>query len=626
MNEGTSGGTGGRRWKLAIGAAVALLLVGFWLGRATRAGGGREAAPPMAAAAETGSERLYTCSMHPQVRSRDPKEKCPLCGMDLIPVPGDDQGEGEAGLPRLTLSPRALALAQVETTPVQRRAVRTAVEVYGAVAVDQTRLYHVTAWVSGRLEKLHVNQTGVAVQAGQPLVEIYSPILVAAQEELLQVQGAWTRLPESAAPSHRAGAEALLAAARDKLRLLGMTAEQVEALQTRGTLQDRVTLVSPAEGVVLEREATEGMVVERGERLFTVADLGRVWVQLEVHERDLAWVRPGVAVRIVAAGLPGEHLDGRVALVEPVVEESRRTVGVRVEAANPGRRLKPGMFVTARLFPPTETGEELVIPLSAALITGRRAVVYVQPDPQEPTFDAREVVLGPRAGEEVVVREGLKAGELVVVRGNFKIDSELQIRGRPSMMAASGQPPAPSPVHQPASSETSRAGDPAGAGAGQPTARLPLGELVEGNFRLVKALSDDDAAAAGVASRELLGALARLDQGVPEGMVADLWRPLAARLRSGLEGLAAERELEAMRRHFEVFSDALTEAVRRFGPGTEKPVYRAVCPMVQGRRAYWLQADRPITNPFHGARMYSCGEISETIATGTPAGVREVRP
>ncbi len=564
----------------------------------------------MAAAAEVGSDRLYTCSMHPQVRSRDPKEKCPLCGMDLIPVPGDGQGEGEAGLPRLTLSPRALALAQVETAPVQRRAVRTALEVYGTVEVDSRRLHHITAWVGGRLEKLHVNQTGVAVQAGQPLVEIYSPALVAAQEELLQAQGAMTRLPESAAPSHRAGAEALLAAARDKLRLLGMTAEQVEALETRGTLEDRVTLMSPAEGVVLEREATEGMVVERGERLFTVADLGRVWVRLEVHERDLAWVRPGVEVRIAAAGLPGEHLDGRVALLEPVVEESRRTVGVRVEAANSGRRLKPGMFVTARLLPPTEAEEELVIPLSAALITGRRAVVYVQSDPRLPTFDAREVILGPRAGDEVVVREGLTAGELVVVRGNFKLDSELQIRGRPSMMAGrKGGAPAVGQTTPPAA-----------------VAGLSLASLVEGNFRLVKALSDDDPAAAGAAALALQEALAGVDRRVPAGVTADLWRPLAARLRAGLAGLAAERELEAMRRHFEVFSDALTDAVRRFGPGTEGPVYRAVCPMVQGRRAYWLQADRPITNPYHGARMYSCGEISETIATDTAAGAREVRP
>lgn len=607
MNEATSVWTGRRRLLPGL-AAVALLLVGFWLGQATRPGGGHRHTPP-AAAAEQG-DRLYTCSMHPQVRSRDPREKCPICGMDLIPVPGGEGGEEEGGLPRLALSPRALALAQVETAPVQRRAVRTALEVYGTVAVDQTRLYHVTAWVGGRLERLRVDQTGVEVRPGQPLVEIYSPTLVAAQEELLQAQAAVDRLPENAAPSHRAGAEALLAAARDKLRLLGLSAEQVEALAQRGTVEERVTLASPTAGVVLEREATEGMVVERGERLFTVADLGRVWVQLEVHERDLALVRPGVPVRITAAARPGEHLEGRVALVEPAVDEARRTVGVRVEAANPGRRLTPGVFVAARLLPPAGADEELVIPLSAALLTGRRAVVYVQPDPQRPAFEAREVVLGPRAGDEVVVRQGLTAGELVVVRGNFKIDSELQIRGRPSMMASR--------------EEAAPAAGPAPAGA--PLAGLSLAPLVEGNFRLVKALSDDDPAAAGVASRELVEALARLDRGVPEGVAADLWRPLAARLRSGLAGLAAERELEAMRRHFEVFSDALTEAVRRFGAGVEGPLYRAVCPMVQGRRAYWLQADRPITNPYHGARMYSCGEVTETLAAGTSPGAREVRP
>lgn len=619
MSERSVGFDDRHRWKVAVGAAVILLLVGFWLGRASRPGGDPQSQNPPAAD-QQGAEQVYTCSMHPQVRSRDQREKCPLCGMDLIPVPGGGEGGEDALLPRLALSPRALALAQVETAPVERRAVHTALELYGTVEVDQTRLYHVTAWVAGRLEKLHVDRTGVEVRAGQPLVEIFSPTLVAAQEELLQAQEALARLPGNAAPSHRAGAEALLAAARDRLGLLGLSAEQVEGVLARGTVEDRVTLTAPASGVVLAREATGGMVVERGERLYTVADLGQVWVELEAYEGELAWVRPGLPVRVSAAALPGELWQGEVALLLPAVDEARRTIGVRVHLPNPKRRLKPGMFVIGQVLPPAGVGEELVIPVTAALATGRRAVVYVQPDPGKPVFEARQVVLGPRAGELVVVREGLHAGELVVVRGNFKIDSDLQIRGRPSMMAPAKQAEPSASAHHPVPAGLSQPLPGAVAGAPEPAVRILLGELVEGNFQLVKALSDDHPAAAIAAAKALLEALAQVDRAVPAGAAGDLWKPLAARLRSGLEGLAAERELEPMRRHFEGFSEALTEAVRRFGAAGGRPVYRAVCPMVQGRRAYWLQSDTIITNPYHGARMYSCGEIVETVVGGNEPG------
>lgn len=615
-----------RRRPARIAMVAAVVVAAFLLGRGSLPPEHRHAHEVQADATQgEGDGRLYTCSMHPQVRSVDPRERCPICGMDLIPVPGGETTRVDGAAPRLSLSPRSAALLQVATVPVERRQAHTSLLLYGTVEVDETRLRHVAAWAPGRLERLFIDQTGIEVRAGEPMVEIYSPPLVAAQQELLQSVAAQQRLPETAATSHRASAEALVAAARDKLRLLGLSAEQVAEVAARGTVADRITLTAPVSGVVTARDATQGMVVSTGDRMYSVADLSHVWAQLEVHEREVAWVRPAQPVTLRVAAHPGEEWRGMVAFVYPVVEEATRTVRVRVHVPNPGGRLKPGMFVTGEVQPPTGHGEELVIPATAALLTGRRAVVYVLvPDAQEPTFEAREVVLGPRVGEEVVVRQGLAAGELVVMRGNFKIDSELQIRGRPSMMAGGALGGAGHAHHgalpPPPAATTEGGAVPADAAAAPPALAAAAAALVRGNFLLVKGLSDDDANAAEAAARRLLAELAGVDEARLPAAASDLWRPLAARMRAGLQRMLEPGELDDMRPHFETFSEALTEAVRRFGAGGQV-VYRAVCPMVQGRKGYWLQPQTAITNPYHGARMYSCGEIAETLgASPRPAG------
>lgn len=632
--EATREGIGAllRRHAVVAGAAVCVLvLVGFLAGRASRAGDPAVRGHIHETQGDHGAgeaqERWYTCSMHPQVRTTDPREKCPICGMDLIPVPAGDGDDGEPGVPRLSVSPRAAALMQVETTPVVRRPVAASLHLYGKVDVDETRLRHIAAWVPGRLERLYVNTTGEVVRAGQPMVEIYSPLLVAAQHELLQSLETVRRLPDGAAPSHRAGAEALAAAARDKLRLLGVSEEQIEEIAARGATEDRLTLKAPASGVVTAREATEGMYVAAGERIYSVADLGHLWVNLEVHEREVGWLRVGQPVVLAVRALPGETFRGTVAFILPEVDEGARTVRVRVNLPNPQSRLKPGMFVTGEVRAPVREADPLVIPASAPLITGRRAVVYVQlPDADRPTFEGREVVLGPRAGDVYVVRSGLAEGERVVSRGNFKIDSELQIRGRPSMMAPGNGEQAAHDHGAGAMEPTRRAEVPASrrprdSGSRETAAATVFGEqvgvLVRHNFTLVKGLSDDDPPSSRQAAERLLKAVTGTDAGSLPAPERDLWLPLRARMEAGLSRLLEVQELDDMRPHFETFSEALTEAVRRFGAGTTTPVYRAVCPMVQGRRAYWLQADRPITNPYHGARMYSCGSIAETLV-GVP--------
>ena len=436
-------------------------------------------------------EETWTCAMHPQIRLPGPG-KCPICGMDLIPV--DDGTGGSAGDAggterRLVMSPEAVALANIQTAPVERDVVAKEVRMVGKVDYDETRVRKIAAWVPGRIDRLYVDFTGVEVKDGDHLVYIYSPELRTAQEELLQARRAAREVAKSRSAVLRESSTATVEAAREKLRLLGLTAEQVRSIERRGKASDHLTIYAPIGGTVVEKQAFEGMYVETGTPIYEIADLSKLWVRLDAYESDMSWIRYGQHVEFTTEAYPGELFHGRVAFIEPTLNPRTRTVKLRVNVDNPDGKLKPEMFVRAvvragvteggKVMDPELAGKwiapmhpeivrdepgtcpicgmdlvkaedygyvasdpeatPLLIPASAPLITGERAVVYVKlPDTEQPTFEGREIVLGPRTGDHFVVREGLDEGDQVVVKGNFKLDSALQIQARPSMMSSTG--------------------------------------------------------------------------------------------------------------------------------------------------------------------------------------------
>ena len=465
---------------------VGAIIVVFWMGRLSRGrsvpGGDAHEVPA------AGKASVWTCSMHPHIKL--PKAgKCPICFMDLIPLESGDHNAG--GLRELSVSENSARLMQLETVEVERRFVTASVRMVGKIEYDETRVSYITAWVPGRLDRLFVDYTGVPVKKGDHMVYLYSPELLSAQEELLQAIKSAKELENSDVSLVRETTEATVDAAREKLRLWGLTAKQIGDIETRGKANDHVTVYAPAGGIVVHKDAQEGMYVNTGTRIYTIADLSQVWVNLDAYESDLAWLRYGQHVEFTAEAYPGETFGGVISFIHPVLNQATRTVKVRVNVPNDDGRLKPGMFVRAVAEARVATGgrvmdtalagkwispmhpevvkdepgacdvcgmplvraeslgyvgqeprvgdKPLVIPASAPLLTGKRAVVYVAvPDKEKPTYEGREIVLGPRAGDYYVVAHGLEEGERIVTKGSFKLDAELQIRAKPSMMTPDG--------------------------------------------------------------------------------------------------------------------------------------------------------------------------------------------
>jgi len=378
---------------------------------------------------------IWTCSMHPSVRQPEPGD-CPICGMDLIPVEAEPAQDDTVSR-RLTVTDAGRKLMGVETTPAVRRVVDVEVPMVGTVVYDEGRVETIAARVGGRIEKMHIDFEGALVQAGEPMVDLYSPGLVAAKEEL---HGAATRYADarSTGGGSEQSALATLEAVRERLIQWGLSDDQIRAIEEGKDASGTVTLVAPLGGTVVEKNATEGAYVQTGTVIFTIADLSRVWVELEAYESDLAWITAGQAVMFRTDAHPGKMFEGTVKFIDPVVDPVTRTIGVRVEVPNEDGLLKPMMFVRATVMARhgSRSTPPLVIPATAPLLTGTRAVVYVEvPDQDVPTYEGREVVLGPRAGAFYVVESGLREGERVVVAGAFKIDSALQINAKPSMMS-----------------------------------------------------------------------------------------------------------------------------------------------------------------------------------------------
>lgn len=665
MTQKAASSPRGGDWRRLIGARRAMVLilihVAFFMGYLISGDGGEENANhdhgDEVAHADAENGQMYTCSMHPDVRMPNPDDLCPICNMELIPVGElDEDEEQDDDIPRLRVSERARALMQIQTSPAERRLADRELRLFGRVDYDETRTNDITLLADGQIRQLHIDYSNARVNEGEHLADVYSPAVLSAAEEFLV----------AARAGERRGTDDLARQARRKLTLLGVTPPEVDEILEQGEATDTYRVYSPASGIITELGAQEGDWVNQGQRLMRIVDLDQVWVQLEAYERDLQWLRYGQSIEFTTQAYPGEVFEGQIAFISPTVDEDRRTVRVRANVDNSDGKLKPDMFLHGtvhsqvaaggRVMAPELAGKwvspthpgiirdgpgesprsgrplvraedlgytaaspddaemPLLIPKTAPLITGERAVVYVEiPGEDRPTFEGRDVTLGARVGDYYIVEEGLEDGAVVVTHGNFRIDSELQIRGRPSMM-------------RPASdSEEQEEEEERLAETLHITADIPdeftnqLGDVVRAYVDVAEGLADDDFGAAQDAASALVDVLDGIDDSMLEGDAAEQWALADGEVRAALSTMAEMEDLDGLRQHFEPLSDWMAAVVDAFGSGDAGAVYLLHCPMAfDNRGADWLQLDEEVRNPYFGDAMYDCGEVEMELTDTEP--------
>jgi Cu(I)/Ag(I) efflux system membrane fusion protein len=378
-------------------------------------------------------KQLYTCSMHPFI-IKDKPGTCPICGMELIKKIDSVAGGGAQTaeqtqqadmLGHVSLSPTQRVMANVATVAAQQTTLSKEINAVGIVQFDQSRQAKVTAWVAGRIDKLYVNTVGAFVTTDKPVAELYSPDLLATQQEYLLAIKSRDQLKNSPIPSISQNGEGLVASAKQRLMLFGVKEHQIAELEKAGKPNIRLPIYTPLSGTVIEKMVQLGQYVTTGEVLFNIADLSRVWVEIDVFENEVPYIRVGQQVEIRSSAEHSVASKGRISFVYPFHDPKTHTVKARVVMANPGMRLKPDMFVNAIIRVPLVKG--IVVPVTAVIDTGKRQVVWVETSPG--MFEPRDVQVGERVEDKAQILSGLKLGDKVAVSGGYLIDSESQLKG-----------------------------------------------------------------------------------------------------------------------------------------------------------------------------------------------------
>ena len=401
--------------------------------------------PDNVASGAAGSSTEFYCPMHPSVVRPDPSS-CPICGMPLSERKKGEAAELPRGITgRVQLSPQRVQLAGIKTVPAEYRPLAKEIRTVGYVEYDESRLSNIVTRVSGYLERLYVDKTFITVEEGEPLAEIYSPELYSTVQELLLAQ--------------QRGSKELIASARKRLRLAGISDQEIDDLLAAGDATNRLVIRSPQSGHVIEKNVVVGTSVEVGETLFKIADLSVVWIEADVYEKDLALLHEGQEIEATVEAYPGKVFPGQVALVHPHLQAETRTNRIRIVVENPEHALRPGMFATVNVKIPLsevepfetrlaslseETRAEntvLAVPESAVIDTGAKKIVYIEREPA--LFEGVEVKLGPRAEGFYPVISGLDPGDRVAAAGAFLIDAETRLNpgAASAYFGASGGPP-----------------------------------------------------------------------------------------------------------------------------------------------------------------------------------------
>jgi Cu(I)/Ag(I) efflux system membrane fusion protein len=579
-------------YKNPVLVAVISLIIGFsgaWLiwGNNSTEGKNTEAAHNHVA--EKKAEEIWTCSMHPQIRQPEFGD-CPICGMDLILLEENSSSDPLV----LEMTEEAVKLSDIQTIKIGEsiQSGSKKIRLSGKVQDDERLASSLVTHLPGRIEKLYVNFTGKSVQAGQLIAEIYSPDMISAQTELLEALKVRETNP------------ALLDAARNKMRYWKIGDKLIEEIESSGKVMESLPIYAGSSGIVTKKKVSVGDYIRKGEVLFDLMDLSRVWVLFDVYEEDLASVSIGDQIRFTTTSMPGKNFSGKVSFIDPIINPVSRTVSVRTELMNSGQVLKPEMLVYGTIQKHTSGNSKLTVPKSAVLWTGKRSVVYVKiQDSKIPSFKFREIELGEALGDSYRIAKGLEAGEEVVTNGNFTIDAAAQLNNQASMMNKRVN-------------DDGTKGEEKLADYSETTPKVfkrQLFEVAKAYLSVKDAFVATDAASAAAASEKMLVKLGKVDMSLLSGDAHFLWMDAYNAMEAHGKKLTILKDVEEQRKQFDFLSQALIRAIKVYGL-SEDTLFVQHCPMAIGKHgADWISDVTAIRNPYFGDQMLKCGNVTDTL-------------
>ena len=556
---------------------------------------------------EETTNQMWTCSMHPQIMQPEPGD-CPICGMDLIPA---ESGADGLNANEIKMTDNAMALANIQTSLVGKGQMgNNSLKLSGKIKANEESNAVQVTYFGGRIEKLYVNSTGERVGAGQRLATIYSPELVAAQQELLTTAALKESQP------------ALYKAVRNKLKLWKLSEKQINAIETAGKVQENFPVFATVSGTVTMKTVEEGDYLKQGQPLYKIANLNTVWAEFDAYENQIASLKEGQTIKVTTNAYRNEVFDAKVSFIDPLLNSATRTVVVRAVLQNKKDLFKPGMFVEG-IIEGTQTSTEntVSVPSTAVMWTGERSVVYVKTNPNEAIFEMREVLLGNATGDSYTILEGLKNGDEVVTNGTFTVDAAAQLQGKKSMMNASGGKTMTGHEGHLGMQEDSSGENVDKTNHSQMKERIAVSNKFQNQLKQVfddyillkDALVNDDAKGAQHAGKQINQSLKKVDMKLLSDEEAhNHWMTIQKELKTSANAIENSSDIVTQRGHFKHLSAHMISSVQLFG--VNENVYIQFCPMADDNKgAYWISLEKEVRNPYYGEAMLTCGEVKATL-------------
>lgn len=548
---------------------------------------------------ESETSQMWTCSMHPQIMQPEPGD-CPICGMDLIPAEAGSDGLSPG---QFKMTENAMALANVQTTMVGQADgdSENEISLSGKISANEEANTVQASYFDGRIERLNVNYEGQEVGKGQLLATIYSPELVAAQQELLTAVSLKSSQPE------------LYKAVRNKLKLWKLSESQIDGIESSGKVRENFPVYATVSGTVAEVMSMEGDYVKKGQPIAKLSNLNTVWAEFDAYESQLAQFKKGQKVVISTNAYPNETFDAEISFIDPILNNATRTVTVRTTLNNRDDKFKPGMFVTGKIATDenSKVENQIVIPLSAVLWTGERSVVYVKTSPDEPVFEMREVMLGRRMGEMYEITSGLESGEEVVVNGAFTVDAAAQLQGKKSMMNKSGGKTMTGHEGHLGMQENN------GNGISEETMKMEFPEGFQNEFKDALSsyllLKDAFVASDAIQIAEAANSTLDMTKNIDLSNLGEMEKSHMSKNIEMLEAITDNEDLEDQRAHFVILNENMV-AIASNLESVQNTIYVQRCPMANNNQgAIWLSAEKEIRNPYFGDAMLKCGSVIKTL-------------